>query len=165
MIAKSMVKINGRIIFPVDSKSPRCAPGTSIDNLREEKTSSVSDLDDLLFILCTTVLADSVRHHEGTALRALNQIHCTHLPVRSATVSLTLRRFVLGTNRHVSTSLSKSTAHYYTQVKNRCQQKFRCTQSPAVPPGAPLNADKAGRKTGPPQRQPAGTSRQALSFL
>jgi len=54
----------------------------------------------LLLVVRTAVLAYSVRHHQCTALAALNQSRSTHLPVCSSLISSTFRRFVLGTNRH-----------------------------------------------------------------
>jgi hypothetical protein len=58
--------------------------------------------DDLLHIVSTAVLADSVRHHKLTAFRALDKIRNGHFPVRSSFIASCLRRFIFWTDGHFS---------------------------------------------------------------
>jgi hypothetical protein len=67
---------------------------------------SVVNLDDFLLIVCTAILADSVRHHKGTALAALNESRSSHFPVCSSSVSVASRRFILRADRHLLHLLS-----------------------------------------------------------
>jgi hypothetical protein len=46
-------------------------------------------LYDLLLVARTTVLANSVRNHKSSALAALYESGCRHLPVSSSLVSVT----------------------------------------------------------------------------
>jgi hypothetical protein len=64
---------------------------------------SVFDLNDFLLVVGTAVLADAMRHHELAALRALDKIDSTHLPVGSSLISVALGRLILRTNRHPET--------------------------------------------------------------
>ena len=67
------------------------------------KSVSVTDLNDLLLVVRPAVPADVMRHHELAALRALDEIHGAHLPVRSSLVSVASGRFILRANRHPET--------------------------------------------------------------
>lgn len=55
---------------------------------------------DFSLIVASASLAYSMRHHQGSALAALYQIWCAHLPVCSTAISSCFRRFILWTNRH-----------------------------------------------------------------
>ena len=56
--------------------------------------------NDFFFVVWTTSLAYSVRHHKGSALAAFYQVWCAHFPVCSSFVSSCFRRFILWTNWH-----------------------------------------------------------------
>ena len=60
---------------------------------------------DLLLIVRTASLANSVRHHQCTTFAALYQCRSAHFPVCSSLISSTFGRFILRTNRHRYTSL------------------------------------------------------------
>ena len=56
--------------------------------------------NDLFFVIAATGLANSVGNHQGSALAALDQCGISHLPVRSAGISVSLRGFIFRTNGH-----------------------------------------------------------------
>lgn len=60
----------------------------------------IFNTDDFSLVVRTASLANSMRHHQGTALAALYQIWSAHLPVCSTAVSSSFRRFILWTDRH-----------------------------------------------------------------
>jgi len=62
-------------------------------------------LYNLLFVVRTASLTNSVRHHQCATFAALYQSRSAHLPVCSSLISSALRRFILRTNRHRYTSL------------------------------------------------------------
>lgn len=62
--------------------------------------------NDLFFIIAATGLAYSVGNHQGSALAALDQCGISHLPVRSAGISVSLRGFIFRTNGHKTNLLS-----------------------------------------------------------
>lgn len=56
--------------------------------------------DNLFLVVASAGFANSMRHHQLTALAALYKIHRAHLPVCSSLISSSLGRFILRTNRH-----------------------------------------------------------------
>ena len=46
--------------------------------------------EDFLFVICSTVLAHSVRKHEFAALGTFHQIHGSHLPVSAPLIPVSL---------------------------------------------------------------------------
>ena len=93
-------------------------------------SNSISLRDDFLFIVGSTVLANSVWEHKLAALRACYKIKRSHFPVSSSLISVSLRGFVLRTDRHLLTppnayqlSLFYSYSNDYTHVLFFCQQK------------------------------------------
>ena len=60
-------------------------------------------LYNLLFVVRTASLTNSVRHHQCAAFAALYQCRSAHFPVCSSLISSTFGRFILRTNRHCVT--------------------------------------------------------------
>ena len=61
--------------------------------------------NNLLLVVRTASLTNSVRHHQCAAFAALYQCRSAHFPVCSSLISSTFGRFILRTNRHRYTSL------------------------------------------------------------
>ena len=56
------------------------------------------DCDDLFFVVAAAIFTYTMRNHELAAFAALHQSRSVHLPVGSSLISMTLGRFIFGTN-------------------------------------------------------------------
>ena len=81
------------------------------------KLISVFYSDDLFFVVCAAVFADSVGHNERSALAALHQIHFRHLPVCVSLISSGFRSFIFRADRHGHTSLYLPDLSIFTSLK------------------------------------------------
>ena len=71
----------------------------------------------LLLVIRTASLTNSVRHHKCAAFAALYQCRSTHFPVCSSLISSTFGRFILRTNRHRYTSLFALKISFITAIR------------------------------------------------
>ena len=62
---------------------------------------SILDFDDNLLVIGSTVLADSVGHHQCAALAALHKSRSCHFPVCSSLIPVTSGRSILRADRHL----------------------------------------------------------------
>ena len=76
---------------PLFTKKKGCRFPDSLNLRPDVKHLCLIHLNDLLLVVCSAVLADSVRHHKSAALAASYQSRSRHFPVRSSLISMRFR--------------------------------------------------------------------------
>ena len=99
--AKILCKEDCKGICPVCGQNrnlKECGCDTFVPDPRMAAIQDIFNAYDLLLIVRTASLANSVRHHQCTTFAALYQCRSAHFPVCSSLISSTFGRFILRTN-------------------------------------------------------------------